>query len=324
MPFSGFLSTYYGIQVEEKIGFGREEGYRNGNNFYFITSIENREMVYLEQASLAYYLKENQVDHISLPIPNLQGEWFTPYHDKNYMVMQVNNMQQDNRISHGLGMAEFHQVGAQYQYQPKEISSYGDWRSLWIDKLTYFEAKIEEEAKNNPCDYYQLLMDVLPYLIGISENAIQYIRESETESRFHKADQGTITFNRYSNQLKSSVLWPTEFVYDHPARDIAEYIRTCFLYHERQEEIVHFVDDYQSVSPLSIFSLRLIYGRLLFPIHLFDVIYRGFMAEDLDQLYLDLRERIDQQSDYEKKLRGFYEKLDIDSKSLDIPVLHWL
>ncbi|RKQ29597.1 hypothetical protein [Oceanobacillus halophilus] len=324
MPFSGFLSTYYGIQVEEKIWLDGKEGYRNGNNYYFTTSIDNKEMVYLEQASLAYYLIDNHLEHTSVPIPNLQGEWFTPYHDHNYMVIKVQEMKHDDRNPDGIVLANFHQIGARYQYQPREISSYGAWKSLWIDKLTVFEAKMEEEANQNPCAYYRLLMDVFPYVIGISENAIQYMNESEAETRFHESDQGTITFNRYKNQLRNPILWTDNLMYDHPARDIAEYIRYSLVRRDNQNNIITFLNDYQSVRPLSIFSLRLIYGRLLYPVHFYDLINRGFLGENVDSLYVELKELLGKQNQYEEAVRQFFERLGIDPEASNIPVLHWL
>lgn len=324
MPFTDFLSIYYGIQVDGKIEIEGKDGYRSGNYYHFITSVDNREMVYMEQTSLAYYLRENNYEHISLPIPNLQGEWLTTYHDKNYMVLQVTNMQEPNNISEAIKMAEFHQVGSRYQYQPRDISSYGNWKALWIEKLDYLEGKVEEEARKNPSRYYQYIMDIFPYLIGISENAIQYIRESETESRFHEVDQGSITFHRYIHQLQAPVLWMENLIYDHPTRDIAEYIRKGFLLRESEEKIFAFVNEYQSIHPLSIFSLRSIYGRLLFPSHILDVIYRGLTEEREEQVFGDVRNLMENQENYQRRLRDFYRNLSLDTRSLSIPEVPWL
>lgn len=113
-------------------------------------------------------------------------------------------------------------------------------------------------------------MDFMPYLSGISENAIQYMQESEYESRFHETDQGTITFRRYHGQFSRHHLWLTDFAYDHPARDLAEFIRNQLLQTEDpMDGIQAFLEDYQQVRPLSVFSWRLLYARLLFPIHFF-------------------------------------------------------
>lgn len=280
----------------------------------------------MEQASLAYYLAENNYPNLAIPIRNKQGDWFLEYQGKRYMVLQLHEQQRVNHSSPGRQLAEFHQLGSMYRYEPKEISSYGQWKHLWIEKLSLFEKNMTQTAMENPCPYHRLVMDVFPYIIGISENAIQYVQETEQEYRFDMVDQGTISFKRYHDNITNSVLWADSLVYDHPARDLAEHIRTYFLQEEiRSNEINEFLQDYQSVRPLSIFSWRLLYARLIFPIHLYDILERGMMQRtSYDQLYHELKPLLANQQQYEQRLAHFFANLDIDQERLQIPVLHWL
>lgn len=322
MPFSRFLSTYYDIQVEEKIWLDENEGYRQGSNSYFIIPMDKKEIFYMEQAAISYYFVEKGYHQLAKPIPNREEKWFTSFFDKYYMVLEVEGFQRNDNKSQGKLLANFHQIGTEYEYQPREISSYGQWKKLWIDKVTIFEAKIEEEAINNPSGYYRLVMDTLPYFIGISENAIQYVRESETETRFSNSDQGTICFHRYQNQLNKPVLWPEQLVYDHPARDIAEYIRPLLYDPNQFNQVIEFLDDYQSERTLSIFSWRLIFSRLLFPASYYDLIYFNFNQEDRD--VNELNQLLEKQTTYEKGLQLFYHQFGLDEDSLNLPMIHWL
>lgn len=325
MPFSDLLGTYYAIQVEEKRFIDGKEGYKQAEYFYFIITVDNKEIIHMEQAALAYYLIENKLDHMAFPIQNIHGEWFTTYHDKKYMVIQAHEFQWERTLSPGELLAAFHEMGTNYSYEPQEISSYGQWKQLWIDKLTIFENKIEQEATNYPSNYYRCVMDVLPYIIGVSENAIQYIQESERDNRFHESDQGTIAFRRYTNNLEKPILWVDDLVYDHPSRDLAESVRFMLLNNREQSEVISFMDDYQSIRPLSVFSWRLLYARLIYPIPIFDLIDRGFSGnEEVDHLYKEMTELLDKQSNYEKKLHHFFEMVGVDHKALNIPMLHWL
>src|SRR5699024_7041486 len=103
-------------------------------------------------------------------------------------------------------LAAFHAIGSTYPFEPKKISSYGKWKELWINKLTVYETKAAQEAKKHPSAYYENVMNMLPYMIGMSENAIQYVQESEQDNRFHEHDQGTICFHRYTGQLLQPAL----------------------------------------------------------------------------------------------------------------------
>ncbi|SFA91267.1 spore coat protein YutH [Lentibacillus halodurans] len=320
-----FLAAYYGIQAQKKTVWYGAEGFMDSNYVYFTISAKQKEIIHMEQAALAYYLYENHCPQIAIPVPNSQGEWYTKYNDHYYMVLRADHTIPANNSRHGEQLAAFHLTGAAYQYEPQTISSYGQWKTLWIDKITAFEKKIETEADDHPNAYYRLLMDSLPYVIGISENAIQYMQETESEPRFHEADQGTIVFRRYNGQFKHRALWVTDLAYDHPSRDLAEYIRIKLL--EKKDpmtQIQKFLADYQRVRPLSIFSWRLLYARLLYPIHLFDMIERGFSADQSETVYADLSALLEWQPVYEKRLGSFFENAGIDCKDLQIPVLHWL
>lgn len=315
------LAIYYRIHSEGKISFGNREGYKQGDTIYFTIPGRNKETILTEQAALTYFLKEKPVEMMTLPIPNSQGEWFTSYGENSWMVMQMQQLESREYPSKpgGIRLAEVHQIGAAFGYEPKSISSYGKWKELWIEKLTAFEAGIGREAQEKPSDYYRMLMNFLPYIIGISENAIQFLQESERERRILETDQGTITFNRYES-LNYPVIWTDQLMYDHPARDIAEYIRSTILNNDKAEKIISFLNDYQQVVPISVFGWRLVYARLLFPIHLFDFIERGFTSPDIK----GLEKIIEQQALLEKFLGEFFQLTGVDAETWGIPVVHWL
>src|SRR5699024_9844888 len=114
--------------------------------------VYNREKIYMEQAALSYYLYENNYFHIAHPIPTEQGDWFAIDGDKQYMVVKVVQEKHRSNASHGTQLAEFHHLGSLYTFEPQRISSYGQWKQLWIDKLTMFESYVHQEVQEN--DHY--------------------------------------------------------------------------------------------------------------------------------------------------------------------------
>lgn len=320
------LNAFYAIQISEEIVVGERVGFKSGTNTYFTTLATNNKAIHMEQASLAYHLVENGYDQMAIPVPNQYGDWITSYRDANYFVLKVIDLQKDLRAGHGALLAQFHQKNNAYAYEPQHISSYGQWKNLWIDKLTSFENKIIEESKEKQNDYYRLLRDALPYIIGISENAIQYMQESEQENRYGQSDQGTISFQRYRDQLIQPVIWHTDLVYDHLTRDLAEFIRFNFLQNGKHsfDHIIQFLDDYQSIYPLSIFSWRLLYARLIYPVHLLDLIEHAFLEQQYERHFEYLQKLLDEQSNYEQCLSHLFQGIELNYKALNIPVLQWL
>src|SRR5690625_4534025 len=320
------LNTFYAIQISEEILIEDRVAYKSDNHIYFITLATNNKAIHMEQSLLAYYLVEKGYDQTAYPVPNHYGEWITNYRDENYLVLKLTRLQNKMKSDHGKELARFHRENSTYTYEPQHVSSYGQWKQLWIEKLTHYEKKIIEEAKDHKNKYHRLLMDVLPYIIGISENAIQYVNECNQENRYDQSDQGTITFQRYHDQLQRSIIWHTDLVYDHVARDLAEYIRYQLIYNREQSfhDISVFLKGYQSIHQLSIFSWRLLYARLIYPVHLFDVIEQAFVERNFEKHYQQLQHIIERQTDYEYCLGQLFRRVGVDHKQLQIPVVHWL
>lgn len=320
------LATHYALPYSEPKLIDGITAFKNDEYFYFTMLSDNNKALHMEQMALAYHLFETGYYQTTIPVPNIYGDWTSMYEGKEYILLQLMMLQPYPQYAHGQLLAQFHQVNTSYPYEPKLVSSYGKWKQLWIDKLTVYEEKIKEEAKKYPCPYYEEVMDLLPYMIGLSEDAIQYIQESTSELRFSDVDQGTITFQRYDNQVIDQMLWMNELAYDHPVRDIAEYIRNKLLHNDEQglEDCWLFLKEYESIRPLSPFSWRMLYARLLFPIHLYDLFEEGFSAKDANTLHKKIIELCTKQTIYEQSLRRLFEVIELNDKSLQIPMLEWL
>lgn len=320
------LTNYYQINAVARKVVDEKQGFIDDKYVYFIMSADNKEAIHMEQATLAYFLVENGFNQVALPIPNINGDWITEHEENRYMVVRHSFSKRETATSHGQLLANFHRVNQTYQYDPPNISSYGRWKTLWIDKLTLFEQYITEQAQKSSSSFYRLVMDILPYLIGMSENAIQYLQESERESRFNEVDQGTITFQRYDLQLLKPIIWFDDLVYDHPARDISEYIRKKLLNIHAQgvKESVDFMYEYRSINPLSVLSWRLMYARLIFPIHLFDVIEKAFMTEEYDKYHEKLEKLVEYQPNYEKDLTQFFQNTVFNDEDFRLPMIEWI
>ncbi|MDY0408784.1 protein kinase family protein [Paracerasibacillus soli] len=303
-----FLKDFYHIDIQNEVTVYGRNGFMDQQYLYFTIPTNDREVIHMEQAALAYYLYENGYENIGIPIQNRFNEWFSQFEGKQYLVIKGKPLKNRTVPSHGQQLAQFHEIASSFQYEPQEISSYGQWKTLWTDKLTAIEYRLQEKAKQQHNHYYQYLMDILPYVIGVSENAIQYMQESESEFRFNKNDQGVISFRRYENQLTDAFMLSADFVYDHAVRDLAEYIRMNYLLEEADNFpiIQTFLREYEQVRPLSIFSWRLLYARLVFPIHFIDSFEAGFYTEDYDKLYHRLTAICKAQSIYEQRLGTFF------------------
>lgn len=324
MSYRHLLEKLYGLAPEEQVTISGRKGFLANGLFYFTTNVENIETIHMEQTVIAYYLAENGYKQVALPIKSLNETWFSDAQAGRFFVYQV-QLPETNQETLGKTLARFHQLGGSYPYEPKSISSYGDWKQLWIQKLNAVEGNIRAFIKKSGSPDHEILFQALPYLIGMSENAIQYLRETEEEeTRFLEVDQGTITFLRFHENALDEVIWPDQFVYDHPIRDIAEYMRYLYLSDSSDQHVHTFLTDYQAIRPLSIFSIRLLYARLLYPIHLFDAIERCLHDHTNLEHYKNLSFILEQQLSYESRLRNFFGEFGIDKAAFHLSELDWL
>lgn len=322
MNLRELFTMNYNIHPGERIVINHRTGYLSNGFLYFIMDSDQLETVRMEQTVLAYYLIENGFHYTAQPIQNVQEEWFSTHQNKRFVVYQVTERNRE-RAASGTLLAAFHQVGSAYQFEPQAVSSYGNWKNLWVEKVNLFEEMIEQQFQANKVS--TVLLDILPYTIGMSENAIQYVRETEEEElRFSEVDGGSIAFLRYHDQLNQEVIWPDELCYDHPARDLAEFIRNGLLTHQKSDWLKEFIRDYERLRPISVFSWRLIYARLLFPIHLFDLLEAILQAENPKSYEKELREVIVKQRKYEQDLNHFFKKVGISKEEVGLTEVDWL
>lgn len=157
-----------------------------------------------------------------------------------------------------------------------KILDRSDWVTLWSTKIDYFEYQIGQVGKK-----YPLICEYLGYYIGLAENAISYAKNTTQESKKSQYDTLTIAHKRIkANDTAFEIYNPISLIIDYQARDLGEYIKSKFF---DGADIWSEIDEYFKNYDMSIYSKRLLYARLLFPSHFFDVyeaIIEGKLKED--------------------------------------------
>src|SRR5699024_3462005 len=81
---------------------------------------------------------------------------------------------------------------------------------------------------------------------------------------------------------------------------------------------------YNDIRPISTFGWRLLYARLLFPVHLFDCLEEGLATEKPEQAYQRLSNTLDQQTKYETGVRELFHWIREEYAAINIPMVDWL
>lgn len=295
----------------------------NEEYVYSITSLNNNEVFYEEQNSLAKFCIEQGYESFMQIIPNSFGQIITSFKEQNLLVSRGRLSLFRGKATAGRELAQFHLSNYLYPFEPRYESSYGKWQELWIEKLSFFEREIKRETSKDKGKFLIKARNILPYIIGISENAIQYLQENKWDHQFTQVDRGTICFRRYKNQLNKPFIPLGNLVYDHPVRDISEVVRQKLLHSKNgPEESLHFLMDYHYGSALSLYSFKLLYARLLYPVHFFDLFYKQLFSKKDYTTRLEKLKNI--QNKYEEGLRRFFELIERNYETLPMHMIQWL
>ncbi|MEQ6377132.1 hypothetical protein RZN25_09895 [Bacillaceae bacterium S4-13-56] len=315
----------FGQKVKDVISIGGNQLYRTEEGLYAprVTYMEEQE--WYERREVSEFFQKRGLFAVGQPA--LYGEKpFLEHDGMKYMFSYFSYDALQNQVSPGEFVARFHVIGQEYPYMPNFFSNYGRWKALWEQKLAVFEQWIARRQQLSITSTFDsLLMDTYPYWISLAENSIQYIGETEKDPRFDQSDQGTFTFQRFHLLKNKGMVFPDEIVFDHPTRDLAEFVRGVWLDDKRKgEDIRHFLNHYFVKRDLSVFSWRMLYSRLLFPAHFMDVIVDAMNDDpDVEWLGRNYAQLLKKQNHYEKELLRFFSFVNIPYENWKIPILDW-
>jgi spore coat protein YutH len=322
----------YGLRTDKIEKVSGYDTFMIQNNLYFIVpaiNITEGEMIELQQMS-AYMLAKGDAAVASI-VPTRTGTIIAYIHEQPIVILRSHIQPYTRTINIGKELAKFHQRGRTYPYYVNYCKRIGQWKDLWGKRLDQMEMFWRSKVQMHPENAFErMFVDSFPYYLGLTENAIQYLVDTELDDEPRTVDCATICHQRFTERLwRQGVKLPTEWVYDHCARDLAEWVRS--FYHVNPsfeaEKIKRFFAEYQRVTPLTTFSWRLIYSRLLFPLHYFECIEGYYLAQEEEQkrMYEEkLLHILNQSSEYEQFLGRFYDLVELPANRFNLPKVKWL
>ncbi len=183
-----------------------------------------------------------------------------------------------------------------------------NWEILWSNRTDFLEEFISQNRGK-----YPLIRESSDYFIGLSENAISYLVNTKREvQKDDYLDRKVVSHIKLSNSLYD----PFNIIFDHKARDIAEYIKYSFFINNTS--IYRELDEYFKHNNYSKYGIQVLYSRILYPNYYFNTIDK-IITNTLEENKLNtIINRIDE---YENYLYNIYLYL---SKYYDIPLPLWL
>lgn len=283
------INFYYNIELKE---FKKKE-----NSFRFFIDDDEYEFVEYygninEILNLYSILKLYGKDVEELII-NKKSEYLTIYEGKPYILLRKNKL-----ISREIKLKDIIDFNC-YVHVKNKLS----WKTLWEQKLDYYEKQIEVNKLKFP-----LLYQSFCYYSGLSEIAICLLNYVDYENIKY-----CISHKRLNNIEK--IYNPLNIIVDNRTRDIGEYIKMKYFDENLDiNEILNFIDS----GVLNNDEIILLLSRLMYPSYYFDIYDQIYKTQEEKK---DLKKIIKKNADYEAFLKNIYKRI---KKIYKVPLVEFL
>ncbi len=322
------IFNLYGIKVEEILS---ENSFRAGGyKFQLAYPYDQTEEDLFERMQMANHLHAKGEKGVLIPLQSKEGKFLNPDDGRQLLILGMATSIDQSNPSQGRELAGFHYRGRDVAYRFTKLNRLGQWKSLWekrTDQLERFwQSKLLVQPQN---EFEKLFIDCFPYYLGLMENAIQYLVDSELETADQGQEAATICYERFNEESFHNGKNALDWLLDHPSRDLAEWVRGEYFqkpntYHYFVRD---FMQDYMQALPMSPGGVRLLYARLLFPVQFFEIVesYYTTESEGEKKLYEDqLGADFDNSHYYERFLKNFFEIAGIPQMRSNLRVPEWL
>lgn len=266
-----------------------------------------------------------------LPVPSKKGRYIETIGNEAATLYQLPLKTRTIRESDGHRLALLHRKGGNLLTSYSELPEVQPWQMRWQRRIDQLEAyRVTLMQQEQPLrEFDTLFIETFPYYLGLSENAIQYLVDAGIDAGVNPFDVRTLVFKRYNAQYiaDTEFLLPSEFILDHPARDLAEWVRYK-LFDEQAgfDEVRSFIWDYHQRRSMNAMDWNLLYARILFPIAYVEDIERYYSEENLKEkqdIYHRLQNYVNQEGEREALFKGIFSEL-IGERGSTMRQIEWL
>lgn len=330
------METWVYEQYDMRVGRMEQRGastvvWHKQERFLIVPADGRSEAELEERQQMSRYLRAKGVDGVGELVKTKHGTYIAPCQGQPFVLLRA-PLPAARLRSLGRELALMHEYGRSYPLPITSCRRIGQWRELWakrIDQMEAFWANMMAAGPASPFD--RLFLESFPYYLGLAENAVQYVADTELDDEPLRVDYAAFCHERLPQAgwvEGTEAKLPLDWVYDHCARDLAEWVR--HLYHKRglgcQRAVRQFFQDYGHLAPLSSFAWRLVYARLLFPLPYFECIEAYYTTADREEQARQeraLRQLLDASREYEQFLASFAEIAGI-ANHIRLPAVEWL
>lgn len=300
------LNYYYNLNIADLEKWENIYTFELNNWTYYLVPFNRDEKELKDILDVVNELKMHGIYAHEI-IPNIYNKLITNIYNVNYCLLKPNlDLKEEIDLPDLINISNHLTLNS-----PKSHLYRISWAKLWSDKIDYFEYQISELGQGK-----DLILNSFSYYIGLGENAISYVTNTLNKYKPTNLDKICLSHRRIKfPNYKLNYFNPLSFIFDYEIRDIAEFIKSAFF---SNEDALNYLRQALKTTNFSIFSLSLLYARLLYPTYYFDLYEQIMNNEENEEKLIPLIEKID---NYEKFLQEAYLEI---NKYAPIDRIEWL
>lgn len=281
----------YHIEIEEIQDFKDYSVFQYQENSFYFTKLKRTEKEFQELLLVMQELQKRNIPVFSF-ILNVSGSFLTMVGSIPYVLVCVDHPTKEYDIYELLEFQKHVVLNS-----TKSNLYRNEWAKLWSQKVDYLEYQVHELGKEFP-----IILSSFSYYVGLAETAISYVQYHEKRILPPKNLPIVLSHRRvnYPN-IRLNFDNPLNFIFDIEVRDVASYIKSMFF--KDQKGAMIDLQAYVTLRKPDLYSLTMLYARLLYPSYYFDL-HEKIMEHEMEEE--SLLKIIDSVQDYEIFLKDVW------------------
>lgn len=276
----------YHIEIKDIKEYKDYSVFQMEENIFYFTKLKRSEKEFKELLEvMEEVIKKN--NPIFRFVPNVAHSYITMVEQVPYVLVLAKDIYKEYDIF------EIIKYQALFSLNTNKSSLYrNEWGILWGEKVDYLEYQVHERGKEFP-----IILSCFSYYVGLAENAICYVKY--IEKNIQPKNIKIVLSHRRVNYPNYRLNFdnPLNFIFDIEVRDIASYIKSMFF--KEPDEAMIDLKTYIKICQPDLYSLSMLYARLLYPSYYFDL-HEKIMEHEIEEECL--LKIIDNIQEYEKFL----------------------
>ncbi|KPD00563.1 hypothetical protein LR69_01215 [Geobacillus sp. BCO2] len=192
-----WVREQYGMRVERLERSGRHAAFWHRQERFLLVPADGQSEAEMEERQqMSRYLRAKGVDGVGELVKTTSGTYIASYNGQPLALVRA-PLPAARFRSLGRELAVMHECGRTCPWPIVACRRIGQWRELWAKRIDQMEAFWSSKLASGPSSLFdRLFIESFPYYLGLAENAVQYVADTEIDEEPGRIDYAAFCHER--------------------------------------------------------------------------------------------------------------------------------